>query len=87
MTGLPGLVIVVGRPVTVTVLPRPATVETRVEVMVLVITPPGRVIVDVLVTVFPRPVIETVVGLPVTVTVLPRPVRVTVVARHGIVDT
>lgn len=76
-----------GRPVTVTVLPRPATVETRVEVISCVWTPPGRVTVDVLVTVVPRPVIETVVGLPDTVTVLPRPVRVTVVARHGIVDT
>jgi len=87
VTGLPGWVRVVARPVTVTVLPRPTTVETRVEVTTRVITPPGRVTVDVLVTVFPRPVTETVLGRPVTVIVLSRPLTVEVVARHGTVDT
>jgi len=38
----PGLVTVDGRPVTVTVLPGPCTVEMRVLVIVLVIVGPGR---------------------------------------------
>lgn len=40
----PGLVIVDGRPVTVTVLPGPCIVEIRVEVITLVMVGPGRVI-------------------------------------------
>jgi len=43
-----GLVTVCGRPVTVTVLPGPCTVDTRVEVLTMVLVPAGRVIVVVL---------------------------------------
>jgi len=48
--------------VTVTVLPRPLTVETLVDVITFVIVPAGLVIVAVRVTVFARPVIVTVLA-------------------------
>lgn len=87
VTGLPGRVIVVSLPLTVTVFPRPTKVENLVEVTTLVTTSPGRTTVVVLVAVLPTPVTRTVLGRPVTVTVLSRPLTVEVVARHGTVET